>query len=104
MRLLSWLKKPKKDKCRHYKSAGRDPLTNMVDVIRFDDYGKSKSPLLPYGVSQCRECGKRAFSCHFYHCMGSDETKAIDSFISYEITLEELLVLFDTWKFKYEAM
>ena len=104
MGILSWLKKPKKDKCNHYKSGGQPHLTNMACVIRFDDCEKSKSSLLPYGVSQCKKCGKRAFSCHFYHCMGSNETKAIDSFIDHEITLEELLVLFDTWKFKYEAM
>lgn len=88
----------KKPKCRHFRRPGEKALTNMVCVIEFTPYDESR---FSFGVKEYNRCGKRAFSCLHLHMMGDDVARKIDEFIAYEITLEELVYIFNIYKYNY---
>lgn len=90
--MFNWFKKKEKSKCKHYKIFGEQGLKNMVSLVKFSPL---KDDVLPYGVSECVECGKRAFSCTGLHLMGEQTTSKIDAFITYDIPLGELTEYFD---------
>lgn len=86
--MFFWFKKKLQEaSCQHYKRSGEKSLTNMVEVLRFSPYAKDS---IGYGISECSECGKRAFSCIGLHIMGPKMCSVIDSFIAYEMTFEQL--------------
>ncbi len=93
--MIGWFKKKAQEPeaCKHYKSAGDKYPTNMRCVIRFNDHHKSIG--IPYGIHECAECGKRAFSCVGYHMMGNDTSSKVDEFIAYKISLDDLTAYFD---------
>mgnify|MGYP000678138835 CR=1 FL=1 len=73
-------------KCKHRKSFGEKPLSNMKQTYRFSPY---KSDTIGYGVSECSECGKRAFTCISLHMMARFQCQVIDSFINHEISARQ---------------
>lgn len=84
--------------CRHFKKVGEPFPENMKSVLRFSPY---KKDTIGYGINECTECGKRAFSCIGYHFMGPTITDAVDAFINHKIELEELLKTFDEYAYWY---
>lgn len=96
--MFNWFK-DKKTKCKHFKKSGEKPYSNMKTIFRFSDYRKEIDGI-GKGISQCTECGKRAFNCFGYHLMSNSQTKAIDDFINYKITTDEFIELLKT-KFKW---
>jgi hypothetical protein len=101
--MFGLFKKRGKQKCKlqHFKRAGETYKGDMICVIRLDER-RDEWGRLDYAIYQCRGCGKRAFQCLFYHFLETTVTIAIDDFISYKITLEELTVIFDKNKIIYE--
>ena len=89
----------KSNKCTHFKPAGHPYPENMQTLIRFSEYKKSS---MWHGIAQCKECGKRAFQCAYLHLMVTTVTDEIDKFINYEITLDQLLVVFDEFGYQYK--
>ncbi len=96
--MFGWFKK-KLERCHHYKGAGESGLSNMVEVLRFYEYESDK---FGYGISECKECGVRAFSCMGLHLLGTDITDAVDSFIGYTMTLEQLKCVLGKRNFRCE--
>ena len=101
--MFGWFKKDSKPECKlqHFKRAGEADKGDMLCVIRLDER-RDKWGGLDYAIYQCRGCGKRAFQCLFYHCLTTTFSTAIDDFISYKITLEELTEIFDKKKIIYD--
>ena len=92
--MFGWFKrKPKTPECLHYKQAGYPAPENMRQIFRFSD---SEKDTIGYGISECTDCGVRAFSCLFCHCMSSKQSKTIDQFIRHEITREEFVTFLKT--------
>jgi hypothetical protein len=61
----------RKKKCRHYKKVGESYPDNMRQILRFSPYAKDS---IGYTISECAECGTRAFGCIGLHMMGPDLT------------------------------
>ncbi len=86
--MFNWLKRKKKfqKKCQHYKEFGEKWPPNMMEIFRFSPY---KTDTIGYGVSECIECKKRAFSCIGLHMMTEKESNTIDAFIGHKIDYNE---------------
>lgn len=89
---MKWFKREEKckEKCKHFKAAGKPYPPNMFEVVRFSPY---KTDMAGYRISECSECGKRAFACIGLHMMGEKVCKTIDGFIGYRITIEDLTAM-----------
>lgn len=79
-----------KPKCKHYKNGGEKSHSNMETIVRFSIYER-KIDHIGYSISQCTECGKRAFGCVFCHMMTNKQSEGVDKFIRYEISEEEFI-------------
>lgn len=101
MMFLKFFKRKKKagPACRHYKKSFEPHPENMVSVIKFTD--GQETTFMPFGIYECTECGHRAFSCLYLHCMSSRAQATIDSFIKHEITLDALKTHFNEFGFTY---
>ena len=86
--MFGWFKK--KSRCRHFKGFGEPYPDNMRRVMTFSPY---KTDGFGYSISECKECGKRAFGCLGHHLMGKELAENIDAFIAYEITLDQFIVV-----------
>lgn len=103
--MFGWFKrKPVVEKCKHFKEAGADGLSNMQTILRFSEYSERVDPDLSYSIKQCNVCGIRAFGCFFNHCMSNVTSGKIDDFIGYKIGIEELLAEFKRKKYRVELI
>ena len=87
---MIWFKRKKR--CKHFKVFGQDWPANMFEVVRFSPY---KTDSIGYGISECSECGKRAFSCIGLHMMGPRTCEALDSFIQHHMSMGDFKVMLD---------
>lgn len=78
----------RKNKCKHYKKCGEPVPLNMVEIFQFDI---TSNKVLPFGISECQECGTRAFNCVGLHLIHEDDSKTIDDFIAYKIPKSEFV-------------
>ncbi len=76
MAFLDWFKK-KEPQCRHFKEFGEKMPDNMVEIVRFSPY---ETDTTGYGIRECTNCQKRAFSCMGLHLMPQSNSDVIDAF------------------------
>lgn len=83
----------------HFRTWGQDKdISKMECIFTFYPY---ENDLIGYSVSECTECGTRAFRCIGYHLLTSDITEVIDDFIAHKVIICDVIEVMNKWGYSY---